>query len=149
MGLTPFRRMRHELESLFEPFFARWPAPLAEMWEFERPWGFEMEERECEVVVRAELPGFTTEEVAVRLVGNMLTIEAEHKEKEAVEAKKEVKGEKEEPKKETRFAKVTRKVTLPAGTELEKIEAFYRNGVLEVHVPKTPEAMGRRIEVKT
>lgn len=147
-ALTPFGLMRDELESLFEPI-VRWPARLAEMWEFERPWGFEMEEREKEVVVRAELPGFTGEEVVVRLVGKVLTIEAEHKEKELVEAKNEVKGEKEEPRAEGRYAKVSRTMTLPAGTELEKIEAFYRNGVLEVHVPKTPEAVGRRIEVKT
>ena len=35
-----------------------------------------------------------------------------------------------------------------AGVEPEKVEARYRNGVLEVHVPRTPEAQPRRIEVK-
>jgi len=41
-----------------------------------------------------------------------------------------------------------REITLPAGVEAERIEATYRNGVLEIHLPRTPEAVGRRIEVK-
>jgi len=40
-------------------------------------------------------------------------------------------------------------VTLPPELELEKVEAIYRNGVLEVHLPRKPEVVGRRIEVKT
>lgn len=39
--------------------------------------------------------------------------------------------------------------TLPPEVELEKVEAVYRNGVLEVHLPRKPEAVGRRVEVKT
>jgi HSP20 family molecular chaperone IbpA len=31
----------------------------------------------------------------------------------------------------------------------EKVEALYRNGVLEVHLAKAPEALTRRIEVRT
>jgi HSP20 family molecular chaperone IbpA len=46
-------------------------------------------------------------------------------------------------------AHVKRVVTLPAGIEPEKVEAVLRNGILEVRVPRKPEAVGRRIEVKT
>jgi len=38
---------------------------------------------------------------------------------------------------------------LPTGIVPEKVEARYHNGVLEVHVPRSPEAKPRRIEVKT
>ena len=41
------------------------------------------------------------------------------------------------------------KQELPTGLDLERLEARYRNGVLEVHVPRTPGAVPRRIEVKT
>jgi len=47
------------------------------------------------------------------------------------------------------YAHVKRMVTLPPELELEKVEAIYRNGVLEVHLPRKPEVVGRRIEVKT
>jgi len=85
------------------------------------------------------MPGFEPKEVKVELVGERLTIEAEHKEP-AEEGKKE---------EERVYAHVKRVITLPPGVNPEKIEATYRNGVLEVHVPRTPEPTGRRIEVKT
>jgi HSP20 family protein len=68
-----------------------------------------------------------------------LTIEAEHKEP----------AKKAEEKTEREYAHVKRVTTLPVGIEPEKAEALYRNGVLEVRIPRKPEAVGRRIEVKT
>jgi HSP20 family protein len=121
-------------ERLFERLFARWP-----MFETSEPfpWGMTMEEKEKEVEVRIELPGFEPTELTVELLGERLTVEAEHK----VE-----KGGKE--KAERVHAHVRRVVTLPPELELAKAEAAYRNGVLEVRVPRKPEAVGRRIEVK-
>jgi HSP20 family protein len=133
-GYTPFDLLRHEFASLFNRALPMWP--FEPTWEME-PWGFEMEERENEVVLRAELPGFEMKELEVMVRGNELTVLAEHKEPaegEAVEGK---------------HARLERSVTLPTGAVPEKVEATYRNGVLEVHVPLTPEAKPRRIEVKT
>ena len=42
----------------------------------------------------------------------------------------------------------TRRVMLPPGLEPEKMKAVFRNGVLEVHVPKTKEAKAKKIEIK-
>jgi len=95
-----------------------------------------MEEKENEVVLRAEVPGFEMKELDVTVRGDELTILAEHKEPAKGEAV------------ERRQARLERSVTLPSGVEPEKIEATYRNGVLEVHVPRIPEAKPRRIEVK-
>jgi len=133
----PFRWMPEELATLFNRFFTTWPVPETPEWEY--PWGLTMEEKEKEVVVRVELPGFAPEELKVEVTGEELTVEAEHKEP----------AEKVEEKKERTYAHVKRVVTLPPEVELEKLEAVYRNGVLEVHVPRKPEAAGRRIEVKT
>jgi HSP20 family protein len=135
---TPFRWLP-EFENLFNRFMT-WPA--IEMYEWPYRWGLTMEEMEKEVVVRVELPGFTPEEIKVELLGERLMVEAEHK--EPVEKKeKEVKAE------EREYAHVKRELTLPPEVEMEKAEASYRNGVLEVHLPRKPEAVGRRIEVKT
>jgi len=130
---TPFRLMRKEFETLWDRFFDGWTTPLMELWETPEALGFDLEEMEKEVVVRAELPGFEPTELDVRVRGDLLTIEAKHE---------EAKGEKKE------YAHVKRLLTLPKGTETDKIEARYHSGVLEVHVPKTPEVEGRRIEVK-
>jgi len=134
---TPFRWLPEEFEHLFHRFFTDWPVMETSEWPYR--WGLTMEEKEGEVVVRVELPGFAPEEVKVELLGERLTVEAEHREPEK---KEEEKGERE-------YAHVKRELTLPPMVEAEKVAAVYRNGVLEVHLPRKVEAVGRRIEVKT
>jgi HSP20 family protein len=135
----PFRLLREEFEPIFARLFGTWPVALHE-W---RAWphGFEMTETEKEYVVRAELPGFEPSEIEVSLRGPVLTIEAKQGEKPR-------EGEA-EPTEERPYARMRRSVTLPEGVEMEKLEAVYRHGVLEVTIPKTPEVLPRRIEVKT
>jgi HSP20 family protein len=153
-GLTPTRRgmrtpaasnygplevLRREFAPLFERAFAALPVPFETPWEMPIPWGFETADVGKEVVVRAELPGFEVNEIELTVTGNLLTIIAEHKEE--VKEAKEV-----EP---VEHYKVKRTVLLPEGAKMEGITALYRNGVLEVHVPKAPEVLPRHIEVKT
>jgi len=126
-----------EFAPVLERFFGRWPAPFAPLWEEPEAWGLELEDKGAEVVVRAEMPGFEATEIEVLLTGERLTIRAEHKRPP------------EDEKKEVIKRRLERTVLLPAGTEREKVEARYHAGVLEVHLPKMPEAMTRRIDVKT
>jgi len=137
----PFGWMPEEFERFFRPFFTGWPVVEAPEWPYSyrvEPWGMTTEETEKELVARVEVPGFEPEELKVEVTPERLTVQAEHKEAG--------KGEK---KAERASAKVRREVTLPLGVETEKAEATYRTGVLEVRVPRKPEAVGRRIEVKT
>jgi len=134
----PFSLMRREFDTLFNRFFGTLPLAYAEEWE--RPaWGMDIAEEEKEVVVRAEAPGFEVGDFDVRVTGDLLTITAEHK-----EAKE--KGEKDGSKKT--YARLERTITLPAFADTEKVAAVYRNGVLELRLPKLPEAEGKKIEVK-
>jgi HSP20 family molecular chaperone IbpA len=135
---TPFGWVPEEVSSLFNRFLTSLPIPETFEWPYR--WALTMEEKEKEFVVRVELPGFEPEEVKVEVLGERLTIEAEHK----VPAE-----EKAEEKAEREYVHVKREVTLPPTVETEKLEAVYRKGVLEVHLPRKPEAMARRIEVKT
>jgi len=59
---TPFDLLRHEFATLFDRAFPVWP--FEPTWEVE-PWGFEMEEKENEVVLKAEMPGFELKEIEV------------------------------------------------------------------------------------
>jgi HSP20 family protein len=133
----PFEELRREFAPLFERAFPVLPIPMETPWE--TPWGLAMEELENEFVVRAEVPGFEASELEVTLAGNVLTIRAEHG--------KPPEGETPPP--ERRYARYERTVTLPEMASLEGLEAVYRNGILEVHVPRIPEARPRRIEVRT
>jgi len=138
----PFGWWMEEFAPLFNRFLEGWP--MLEMPEWPHRWAMTTEEKEKEVVFKFEMPGFAPEEVKVELAGDELKVEAEHK--EPVE-----KAEKEEKpaKVERTYAHVKRVLTLPPGVEAEKAEAMYRNGVLEVHLPRKPEVVGRMIEVKT
>jgi len=131
----PFDWMMEEFPALFDRLLGSWP--MVEM--PERLPRMSMEENEREIIVRAELPGFEPAEVRVELLGERLTVEAEHREP----------AEKAEESPERTYAHMRRVITLPPEIEPEKIEATYRNGVLEVHLPRRPEAVGRRIEVRT
>jgi len=130
---TPFAWMPEVINRFF-----KWPT--LDAWDWAHPWwSLTMEEKEKEVIVKAELPGFEPEEVKVELTGELLTVEAEHK--EPPKEKGEEKGERE-------HVHVKREITLPPTVEVEKAEATYRQGVLEVRIPRKPEVVPRRIEVK-
>jgi len=135
----PLARMREEFESLFNRFFGMLPKTE----DFDAGWALDVDDAGKDVVVRAEAPGFEAKDFDVELSGNVLHIRAEQK-------KEEKKDEKEKGGfTERRFARFERLVTLPEHLDRNKIEASYRNGVLEVRLPKTPEAQGKRIEVKS
>jgi len=146
-ALMPWTRRMNELVPMteripegFENLFNRFLGmPLMEVSERLFPWGLTTEEREKEFVVRVELPGFAPEEVRVELLDERLNVEAEH----PVPAE----GAAEIPEREHRH--VRRMVTVPAGIDPARVEATLRNGVLEVHLTRIPEAAARRIEVKT
>lgn len=138
---NPFAGFRKEFNALFDRFFPRGPIPFwpKQMEEFARgsSWGMDMEDKEEEVVVKAELPGLSPEDLDVQVSGNLLTIKADQKQEG-----KTGNGQ---------FAEhrsFRRTVSLPPGTEADKVEARYRNGLLEVHLPQSEEAKGKRIEVK-
>lgn len=127
----PMDLLRREFGNLFDRGFNFWPV---EDRDFE-PLGFTMEEAENEVVVRAELPGFELPELDVNVTGNMLTMRAEHK--EAADKGARIRE------------RIERIMTLPAGLDVDKVNALYRNGVLELHFPRSAEARPRPITVKS
>lgn len=137
--MEPFDRLRHDFKALYDRFFGTWPL-IGEHpeWAGAYPWNLEVKETEKEYVVRAEVPGFEANEVEVKLHRDRLFVKAEHKA-----------GAKTEAGDEKVLRRFERVVTLPAPTEPEKVEALYRNGVLEVHLPRTKEELGLAIPVKT
>jgi HSP20 family protein len=136
---NPVAALRNEFDTLFDRFLTQWPTPFSR--QGSRSWRLDLEEGDKEVVVKAEAPGFEPAELDVQVSGNLLTIKAEKKQ--------ESKGEKGNGLYEERRHRSFRQTfTLPPGTEADKIEARYHNGLLEIHVPKSEEAQGKRIPVK-
>lgn len=75
------------------------------------------------------IPGFTKEEVNIKIEKNLLTISGEKKEESADESKK-IK------RKEFHYRSFSRSFTLSDNIQSDKVEAKYENGVLNVTIPK-------------
>lgn len=102
-------------------------------------------EEEDELMLTAELPGVAPEDVDIELEGNVLTI---HGEKKREHEREETKGERKVRVWERSYGEFSRSFTLPTSVDPEKVAAEFENGVLMVHLPKSVEARGRRIEVE-
>jgi HSP20 family protein len=93
------------------------------------------------VVVKADLPGLSKDNVTVTLQDNYLTITGEKKhETEKKEADYFLS--------ERVYGSFTRTIELPVAVDSQKIEARFKDGVLHVTLPKTEDAKPKQIEVK-
>jgi HSP20 family protein len=97
-------------------------------------------DREGEVLVRAEVPGVDKEGLKVELAGQMLTIGGERHQEE-----KEEKGD--YFRSEIAHGSFSRTIRLPEDVSLDKVTAEFKDGMLEVHLPKTEPTEHRRIDV--
>lgn len=86
-----------------------------------------------DIVVRAELPGIDSNEVDIEVTDGVLTIKGERKVEEEREGEDWLI-------RESSFGSFERSMVLPEGVSAEEIKADYRDGILEVHVPKALEA---------
>lgn len=143
---SPFALMTQlsqEMDRLFGGFGGPWSAPISgsRFADDERWWSpaIEVEEREGELVVRADLPGTKREDIHVDLDGDLLTIRGERK-----QACEEDGGR---FRSECRYGSFLRAFTLPRAVDPEAIRATFEGGVLEVRVP-TPEEERRRRSIE-
>jgi HSP20 family protein len=110
-------------------FFAEW-APAVDI-----------QETDKEYVIKAELPEVKKENVKVEMLDGVLTIEGERTQE------KEEKGKKFH-KVERAYGKFVRQFALPTEVEAAKVQAEFKDGMLNVHLPKSASAKPRSVEVK-
>jgi HSP20 family protein len=136
------RQMTRDFDRLFGdlgmrvPTFERMP---------EATWIPELEvfERDGRFVVRADLPGMKREDVKVNVQENMLILEGERKVEEEVKKDNFHRTERS-------YGSFFRSLPLPEGVKLDKIEATFKDGVLEVAMPleQPKKPAPKNVEVK-
>lgn len=94
-----------------------------------------------EVVVRAEIPGVKKEDLDVTLTEDTISIAGEKKKEEKVEKKDYYHWE-------SSYGSFARTFSLPAEVQTEKAKSQFKNGVLEVRIPKTAEAIKKEKKLK-
>jgi len=139
-ALSPFQEM---MERRFEDFFRR-PFSLMPSW-WPRLMMPEVEEivpsmdiftEGDDVVVKAELPGMKKEDIDVSLTKDTITISGEEK----IEKKDYYSFERS-------YGSFKRSFSLPAEVQTEKASAKFKDGVLEIRIPKTEEAKKKEKKV--
>lgn len=133
----PLGRWREEMRDLFsnmleagDGWFAGQPLP-----------SLDLSETADAVQVRMDVPGVKPADIDIQINGNLLTISGKRAE------------EKQEQDRtyhciERTSGSFSRTVTLPCAVDEAKVDAQYRDGILTVAMPKTPEAKAHKIKVK-
>jgi HSP20 family protein len=129
--------MQQEMNRLFDEFFGERRTGMTE-----GQWvpAVDVSENESEMVVRAELPGMTHDDIEVNLQDNVLTLKGEKKQ------------ERKEDKEnfhclERSYGSFTRSFSLPAGVKQEDIKATFKDGILEISLPKAEEEKPKKIAI--
>jgi HSP20 family protein len=134
-----FREMQRDIDSVFNNFLTgRQPQPGASLI---IP-SVDVYETDDEYVFEFELPGFKKDDVKVKVEDNVLTVSSEVKEE-----KKEDKG-KNYHIVERRYGSFKKQFSLPEDCEVEKIDAKFENGVLELKVQKKEKEKKKAIDVQ-
>ena len=92
------------------------------------------------LVYAFDLPGVPHEEISVEVEDGMLTVSAERDRSAEVSKERYHRLER-------RFGSFARTVGLPQGVTEDAIRASYKDGVLEIHVPKPAQVKPRKIEI--
>jgi len=134
-----FRRMAAEFDRLTS-------SDLSNRGNEPRTWmpAIEVEQREGNYIIRAELPGLKPDQVNVESTDEAIVISGERTDEHDVE-----RGGMHVT--ELRYGQFYRSIPLPDGAKTDQIAARFNNGVLEITVPASQEASSgrRRIQVET
>src|SRR5579885_3836372 len=93
------------------------------------------------LVGRGDVPGMEPKDIEVSILGNVLTVKGERK------SEQEVKKE-DYLRREVSYGSFERRMTLPEGTETDKVKATFKNGVLEITLPLAKEAVAKKVPIE-
>src|SRR6185369_13159078 len=125
-------------DALHRPFLGFNRLPLANVFGERRSGDFvpavDVFEEGSDVVIRAELAGIKKEDITVEVAGNTLTLSGEKRGEEKVQKKDYYRVEQS-------YGSFCRTLELPEGAKSDEVKASYKDGLLEIRVPKAPEAL--------
>jgi len=143
----PFYSLQKEMNNLFDSFFRGFdPAPRGFSGRFSEAFSpsIDVKENDKEFIIKAELPGVEEKDIDVTVTGDSVTIRGEKKE------------EKEDKDKnyyymERSYGSFCRVIPLQTEIESGKAEARFKNGILDIKIPKSQsaKAKGTKVSIKS
>ena len=141
---NPVFSLRRDVNRIFDDFWRRFDQPFTAFGRFDGAGPrTDITETEHALEVSVELPGIDQKEIDIALNDNALTIKGEKKSEQQQSKKGYYLSERS-------YGSFYRSIPLPSGIDPDKANAEFKNGVLTITLPKTPEALSRvkKIEVK-
>ncbi len=133
-----------DMDKWFEDFFRR-PFPSAmprfSIEEVEFSPAIDIYEEENDVVLKAELPGMKKEDIDISLTDDTITISGEKRAEHKTERKNFYRYE-------SSYGSFCRTMSLPSDIRQDKVKAEFKDGVLEVRMPKTEDAKKKQVKIK-
>jgi HSP20 family protein len=98
-------------------------------------------EREDGLVLRAELPGMSRGDIDVSVENGLLTLQGERRREQGFD-------EESAHRLERVYGRFTRSFTLPTTVDASKIAATYKDGVLEIVLPKSEASKPKKVQIE-
>jgi len=92
------------------------------------------------IVLQAELPGLSKDDIDIQVRDNVLTLKGERRSEKEVKEGNYLRVER-------AYGGFQRAFTLPAAVQADKIRAVFKDGVLDVSIPKVEEAKPKQIKI--
>jgi HSP20 family protein len=134
--MREFQRRMNRMMRGFAGGRSMLPAPEGAIEEYRIEPYTDIMETDKEVILTADMPGLKKEDIKINVTADSIQISAE--------TEKEEKEEKEGYlRRERSYGRYYRSYSLPSAVDPEKVKATYKNGVLEVRLPKTEAKKGK------
>jgi len=130
-----------DLRDDFDRFIDRFFSKDFEIWEGQREFNVDIYEDADNVVIKAEIPGVNKEDISVSLTDDTVTISGKKTEEKKIEKENYYR-------KEIRTGSFSRSFTLPCAVDKEKVKATYKNGVLEIVLPKSEKEKAKEVKIE-
>lgn len=133
-------RLQNEMNRLFDFSLSRWPE--RDMGILEGAWSpaIDIYDSRDNIVVKADIPGLSKDEIEVSVHNDTLVIRGEKKREDKIKEDEFVRTER-------FYGGFHRAVTLPSTVDADKVKAVYNNGVLELTLPKREEVKPKQIQI--
>lgn len=138
---TGFNRLERQFDDMFGQFLQDFPTFAGQAGARIAAPALDVIDRPDEVVVRADLPGLEQKDIHVEIQDGTLSLRGERTEQHVEKQEDYYCAERWE-------GAFNRSIALPPGVDADHVNAKFKSGVLEVHLPKNKEMKGRRVEIK-
>jgi HSP20 family protein len=134
---TSLSALGRDINKVFDEFFS---IKHSTMFDYEWSPIIDVEEDEKMVHVKAEIAGIDEKDLNVTVANNTLTIKGEKNEERKEDDKRYVISER-------KFGSFCRSISLPDGINVDNIKAAYKNGVLNIEIPRDKSTKPNRIKI--